>query len=659
MFILSFVSANKGVGKTTLAACLARHAQSSTRAPIALVDLETESPLKRLASANRLGDVRYVPSDPSRLAPDLESLRQEGIAFAIVDAPALPTRAIEAAMSAADLIVMPVVASRDGLQSVGTTVELAENCARRSVFVINGAGAGKGVNATVAMALVQHGTLAPVAVPRAPAFAGMLSPDRHATEGDAQDQDTVGPIVSELWAYLEKHLRAISAAGKSGAAKSATLAERREFPRWQVAWPVTISLNGAKCACTLKDISGGGALIAIDEPPKVGETLEIEVPTLGPFAATVVYSQGNKAGVKFILDAERRWHLAEFLAARIAIRRRQARLKTQAAREKSAPVPPVAREPAMPESGRADTVPPEKQPCLPFDVQPGPVPIKATAGPIPGRGARVVVVGNEKGGSGKSTVAMHLAVALLRAGYSVATLDLDARQRSLTRYLENRRAFSEAHGAALPMPSNHVVVPECAGSIDLAAVRARLAEANDYVVVDTPGGDPCCARLALPLADTLITPINDSFVDLDGLAVVRPETFEIVRPNLYCEMVAAAMRDRERTKGRAFSWIVLRNRLSNIDSRNKRRMAEVMDRLSRVLHFDLGPGLTERVIYRESFLSGLTVLDLREPGAEVRLTMSHIAARREVGALLDSLQLYPRGLPAFAQNRSAVALEHA
>jgi chromosome partitioning protein len=659
MFVLSFVSANKGVGKTTLATCLARHAQASARVPIALVDLETQSPLKQLAGANRLGNVRYVPSDPSRLASDLDILRQEGIAFAIVDAPALPTRAIEAAMSAADLVVMPVVASKDGLQSVGTTVELAENCARRSVFVINGAGTGKGVNATVAMALVQHGTLAPVAVPRAPAFADVLTADRQASESDAQVQDSVDPIASELWTYLEKHLRAISASGKSASAKSATLAERREFPRWQVAWPVSIVLNGAKRACTLQDISGGGALIMIEKPPKVGETLDIEVPTLGAFAATVVYSQGNKAGVKFILDAERKWHLAEFLAERISIRRRQARLKSETAREKSVPAQPAGRELAATEPGQCDIVEPKRPTSLPYGAQTSVAPVIAAAGRKPSRGAHVVVVGNEKGGSGKSTVAMHLAVALLRAGYAVATLDLDAHQQSLTRYLENRRVFSEAHGAALPMPGNHVAVPECVDSIDLAAVRSRLAEAHDYVVIDTPGGDPGCSRLALTLADTLITPINDSFVDLDGLAVVHPETFDIVRPNHFCEMVVAAREQRARTTGYPFSWIVLRNRLSNIDSRNKRRMAEVMDRLSKELGFAIGPGLTERVIYRESFLSGLTVLDLREPGAEVRLTMSHIAARREVGALFDCVQLSPHSAPAVALNRAVDVLESA
>ena len=156
---------------------------------------------------------------------------------------------------------------------------------------------------------------------------------------------------------------------------------------------------------------------------------------------------------------------------------------------------------------------------------------------------RVIVVGNEKGGSGKSTVAVHVAVALLKLGHSVATIDLDNRQRSFTHYIDNRLAWARQRGKELPAPSHVCFDDEAEFSIGEheAAARAAFLEAvetlsanHNYIVVDTPGQNNQLSRLAHAMADTLITPLNDSFVDLDVLGNVDPEIFQRDRNQPLC-----------------------------------------------------------------------------------------------------------------------------
>jgi len=266
----------------------------------------------------------------------------------------------------------------------------------------------------------------------------------------------------------------------------------------------------------------------------------------------------------------------------------------------------------------------------------------------PGR-AHVLVIGNEKGGSGKSTTALHIAVALMGEGARVATIDLDARQGTLTRYIENRAAYARRKAIDLPMPS-HTAVP---ASGDAADEKARFEAAlepavtrTDYVVIDTPGSDTHLSRLAHTWADTLLTPLNDSFIDLDLLARVDPETLKIVRPSVYAEAVWKQRQIRAVQGARPVDWIVMRNRLSSLAARNKRDMGTVIEALARRIGFRVAAGLSERVIYRELFLSGLTLLDLKRGGAGPSLTMSHVAARQEVRDLVAALNLPPPDAPA-------------
>ncbi len=267
----------------------------------------------------------------------------------------------------------------------------------------------------------------------------------------------------------------------------------------------------------------------------------------------------------------------------------------------------------------------------------------------PGR-AHVIVLGNEKGGSGKSTTAMHLALALTYDGARVGTIDVDSRQGTLTRYLENRQAFLRDKGLKLPMPEHRPVMISDLPNRDQAEAAERerfgsafleLAANSDFVVIDTPGSNTHLSRIAHIEADTLLTPLNDSFIDLDLLARVEPDTFRIVRPSIYSEMVWTQRQQRAAAGHRPVDWLVMRNRLASLDARNKREMERVVGALSQRLGFRVAPGLSERVIYRELFLKGLTLLDLREKAAGVAMTMSHVAARQELRSLLAELNLPP------------------
>lgn len=261
----------------------------------------------------------------------------------------------------------------------------------------------------------------------------------------------------------------------------------------------------------------------------------------------------------------------------------------------------------------------------------------------------VIVFGNEKGGSGKSTTAMHVTCALLRDGFAVGALDMDVRQRSLGRYLENRQIYMDRHGVDLTMPELLSVPAEAidaASSADatgeaafwsalIDAARGRL----DYLVVDCPGSDTPLSRLAHAHADTLVTPLNDSFIDFDLLARIDPETYAVRTPSLYSERVWEARKQRAMRREGLLDWIVMRNRLSVLDARNKRRVGEALNVLAKRIGFRLAPGFSERVIFRELFPNGLTLLDLRESGVEQTMTMSHVAARQEVRELMSALNL--------------------
>lgn len=272
--------------------------------------------------------------------------------------------------------------------------------------------------------------------------------------------------------------------------------------------------------------------------------------------------------------------------------------------------------------------------------------------------ARVIVFGNEKGGAGKTTIALHLITALLHEGAKVATIDLDLRQQSLAHFFASRRAWTASAGVELPMPLANI------GAAGLALSKASAADAPamfddvfgeavsqaDYLVIDTPGGDTPLSRTAHSRADLIVTPMNDSFVDFDLLGQVDPVTLDLVRPSLYSETVWESRKLKMAHSRASIDWVVLRNRLATTEARNRRRVEERMVALARRVGFRISPGLRDRVIYRELFPFGLTVADLSPGVRPVPVALSHVAARQELRALIEEL-----GLPQFPSRMRAAS----
>jgi chromosome partitioning protein len=260
---------------------------------------------------------------------------------------------------------------------------------------------------------------------------------------------------------------------------------------------------------------------------------------------------------------------------------------------------------------------------------------------------RVIVVANEKGGSGKSTIAINLAIGLIKAGHAVATIDLDTRQRSLTHYIDNRLVWARENRLDLPTPTHlcfdedgqFLTSEEVAGREAFAEAVENLASGHRYIIIDTPGHMHFLTRMAHSLAETLVTPLNDSFVDLEGLGGVDPNTYAVTTTGVYADIVEEGRRTRI---AGALDWIVLRNRLSPIKTRNKQMVGAALSELSQKLGFRTVEGLAERLIFREFYPRGLTAVDELERGVlGVRPTLSHLTAALEMQSLLRAVLRMP------------------
>jgi len=270
------------------------------------------------------------------------------------------------------------------------------------------------------------------------------------------------------------------------------------------------------------------------------------------------------------------------------------------------------------------------------------------------RSAHVIVVGNEKGGAGKSTISIHLVVALMKAGFKVACIDLDTRQQTMTRFFSNRRSWSQSAALSVELPCSRAL--ERGDSHDVRANEAHefamfadaigeVEHAFEFVVIDTPASDSYLMRLAHSLADTLVSPINDSFIDIDVFSRVQHDRNGRGAISQYAELVREARRKRRLVDNGLIDWVIVRNRMASLASNNSRQIAVSIGRLAQELGFRNVEGFHDRVIFRELFPIGLTALDPIEAGAtQGALTSSQQAARREIEGLISALDL-PTRLP--------------
>ncbi|HEV7292305.1 MAG TPA: division plane positioning ATPase MipZ [Devosia sp.] len=262
-------------------------------------------------------------------------------------------------------------------------------------------------------------------------------------------------------------------------------------------------------------------------------------------------------------------------------------------------------------------------------------------------GAHVIVVGNEKGGSGKSTTAFHLAIYLLFEGYRVATIDVDSRQQTFTHYVRNRRAHMQERGLSLPNPK-HFHLPSAWGDsikenqrAEFDIFRRAVGEVEDnvdFLIIDTPGFDTNLSRLSHSLADTLVTPVNDSLIDLNVLARLDPDTGVPIETSHYSRLVQKARSERLAVDGETIDWVLVRNRISMLGSRNARQVHATLDTIASRFGCRMADGIAERVIFRSLFPIGMTVFDPVED-ATAEASSSHASARQEYRNLVAALNL--------------------
>ncbi len=209
MRVLALASQKGGSGKTTLAGHLAVQAQRSGHGPVVLIDIDPQGSLSDWWNERSTDYPAFAQTTVARLAADLETLRQQGFRLAVIDTPPAITMAIQSVIQVAELIVIPTRPSPHDLRAVGATVDLCDRAAKPLIFVVNAATPKARITSEAAVALSQHGTVAPITVHHRTDFASSMIDGRTVMEIDANSRSS-GEIVA-LWSYiydrLEKNFR--------------------------------------------------------------------------------------------------------------------------------------------------------------------------------------------------------------------------------------------------------------------------------------------------------------------------------------------------------------------------------------------------------------------------------------------------------------------
>jgi chromosome partitioning protein len=254
--------------------------------------------------------------------------------------------------------------------------------------------------------------------------------------------------------------------------------------------------------------------------------------------------------------------------------------------------------------------------------------------PAAPRKGHIIVFANEKGGVGKSTSAFHTCIALCNAGERVAALDVDLRQLTLHRALWARQESEREYGVTLPAPEQIMLVQQNENEL---AEKLRMARIHhSFIIIDVGGHDSPIARRAIFMADTIVTPVNDSFIDLDMLGRIDPRTGELKVLGNFARLVEHLKEPGVALRAKPLDWVVMQNRARSLGTRNARKIEEALNKIAPVAGFRLIPGLRERVTYRELFPMGLTLFDLE---AIPKLGRMQSAARDEIWAMLRALNL--------------------
>lgn len=204
MRIIAFASQKGGSGKTTLSGHMAVAAQRAGFGPVVLVDTDPQGSLSDWWNEREADTPAFAQTTVAKLSQDLEALREQGFKLAVIDTPPAITSAIQAVVSISDLVVIPTRPSPHDLRAAGATVDLIERAGKPLVFVVNAATARARITAEAAIALSQHGTVAPVTVHNRTDFAASMTDGR--TVMELKDDSRSSAEMHALWTYLGERL---------------------------------------------------------------------------------------------------------------------------------------------------------------------------------------------------------------------------------------------------------------------------------------------------------------------------------------------------------------------------------------------------------------------------------------------------------------------